>query len=115
MNKLKFRAAVANSGATFSSAKPMGAENHFTNGTNPKSPMSRGNFKIFALVVLVAGMVAVASCKKDDEKVPKNVIELVSSVEVFTEKEEWEREEIVSGTERNWTESSNCHRLSWLV
>ena len=74
------------------------------NGASPKSLTSRGNFKIFALVVLVAGIVTVKSCKKDDSgTVPKNVIELVSSVDVFTEKEEWEHKEIVPERERSVT------------
>ena len=95
---LTIEKAVANQGGA------METETISKNGRNPKNLMSRGNFKLFAVFILVAGMIAIKSCKKDpDNKVPKNVIELISSVEVFSEKEEWERKEIVAGMERSVT------------
>jgi len=103
---VKSTVAARNSEATFNSAKPMVAENHLTNGAKPKSRMSRINFKIFVLVVLVAGMIAVKSCKKDDSsQVSQEVIELVSSVAAYPEAETFPLK--VETTTRSYDETSN--------
>ena len=79
----------------------------------PKSQMSRRNLKFFALIIfLVAGIVAIKSCKgdKDNEngQVSQSVIDEVNKPEVFTEKEVWaEKVEIVSGSERSTTVGHN--------
>ena len=85
-----------------SSERVMDAGDHSKNGASPKSHTSRGNFKLFAVFLLVAaGIIAVKSCKKDpDDKVSKKVIELVTEPEVFAEKPEFERtEEKIKGSE----------------
>ena len=79
----------------------MEAETISKNGAKPKSHTSRRNFKILALVVLVAaGIMAIKSCKKDDEKnVSQSVIDLVAEGGVLpgTEGEvQPDKEEIVS-------------------
>ena len=102
---LKTNEAVAN----YSEA--MEAETISKNGRNSKSQMSRGNFKIFTLVILfVAGMITIKSCKKDNDngQVSQNVVDLVSEPNVFPVAKTWARmEETVPGSERNWTVGSN--------
>jgi len=80
------------------------------NGRNPKSLMSRRNFKLFAVFLLVAaGIITIKSCKKDEnDKVPQNVIDLVKAPEEFPEEKEWLRKEVtVPGSETSRTEESN--------
>ena len=88
----------------------MDAETILSNGAKPKSHTSRRNLKILALVVLVAtGMMAIKSCKKDDEKnVPQPVIDLISSVDVFEVIPRQDRTtEVVPGSERSYLEESD--------
>ena len=87
----------------------MVADNHLTNGAKPKSLMSREIFKIFAIIVLVAGIVAVKACKKDGEdRVSQSVIEIVSVGGVLPETEGevfLPREDIV-GSGSVWVENT---------
>jgi len=82
---------------------------HFKNGASPKSLMSRGNFKIFVLAMLVSGIFTFNTCKKDkDGNVPQNVIDLVHEVEGFIEKPVWaEKEEVVPESDFSWYEQTD--------
>ena len=107
MKRLIFKSSKA--GANQSGA--MEAETISKHGRNPKSQMSRGNIKIFALAVLiVAGLFAVKSCKRDKDEgeggVSREIIDLVNSVKVFTEAKEQELT-IETVSERSYNENSN--------
>jgi len=80
------------------------------NGARSKSLMSRGNFKILAAGVLVAGVFSLNTCRKDDSpsSVPKEVINLVSEIGELPVIEEHElKVETVPGKGRTYNYKSN--------
>ena len=70
-------AAAIDSGATFSSAKPMEVDTISKHGRSSKSQMSRGNFKMkrvfFVMFAIVASVFMFSACEKDDEFIPTKV------------------------------------------
>jgi len=79
------------------------------NGANPKSLMSRGNFKIFTALIFFAGIFVFNTCNKDKEtNVSQKVIDKVNEAKEFDVKDVWERkEEIVNGTHTSETVGSD--------
>ena len=51
----------------------MESGNHFKNGASLKSLMSKGNFKLFAILAIITGLFTFISCDKEDEEIIKSL------------------------------------------